>query len=260
MAEKINKNKNRSVDDAGIRLAPPPIDNAAYHVMPTVMQQYVIEPTIVTKETPDSDSARIVSTIDDFQPKREEVNKKWKRGKRAKNMTSGVIALVASVLVLLPYILGVIGTQVDVPFVLVPDKFNVIRNLVSAFEQTANLGWKGEEVGAIWVGMVPSLILTIGILCVIINVIKACFAIFGAVKPIKFVKSAVIYALCLISILVASLVGANAIGIERIDFVEDFIVGYAQSELFTLVVSGAAYLVLCLVGAIINRDKCGYLK
>ena len=49
MAEKINKNKNRSVDDAGIRLAPSPIDNAAYHVMPTVMQQYVIEPTIVTK-------------------------------------------------------------------------------------------------------------------------------------------------------------------------------------------------------------------
>ncbi len=260
MAEKINKNKNRSVDDAGIRLAPSPIDNAAYHVMPTVMQQYVIEPTIVTKETPDSDSARIVSTQDDFQPKREEVNKKWKRGKRAKNMASGVIALVASALVLLPYILGVIGAQVDAPFVLVPDKFNVIRNLISAFEQTAALGWKGEEVGAIWINTIPSLILTIGILCVLINVIKSCFAIFGAVKPIKFVKGAVIYALCLIAIFVASLVGASAIGIERIDFVADFIFGFAQSELFTLVVSGAAYLVLCVVGAIINRDKCGYLK
>ena len=82
----------------------------------------------------------------------------------------------------------------------------------------------------------------------LINVIKSCFAIFGAVKPIKFVRGAVIYALCLIAILVASLVG------------EDFIFGYAQSELFTLVVSGAAYFVLCLVSAIINRDKCGYLK
>ena len=250
MAEKINKNKNRSVDDAGIRLAPSPIDNAAYHVMPTVMQQYVIEPTIVTKETLDSDSARIVSTQDDFQPKREEVNKKWKRGKRAKNMASGVIALVASV----------IGAQVDAPLVLVPDKFNVIRNLISAFEQTAALGWQGEEVGAIWISTIPSLILTIGILCVLINVIKACFAIFGAVKPVKFVNGAVIYALCLIAIFVASLVGASAIGIERIDFVADFISGYAQSELFTLVVSGAAYLVLCVVGAIVNRDKCGYLK
>ena len=94
----------------------------------------------------------------------------------------------------------------------------------------------------------------------LINVIKSCFAIFGAVKPIKFVRGAVIYALCLIAILVASLVGASAIGIGRIDFVEDFIFGYAQSELFTLVVSGAAYFVLCLVSAIINRDKCGYLK
>lgn len=105
MADKFNKNKNRSVDDAGIRLAPPPINNAAYHVMPTVMQEYVIEPTIVNKETPDSDSRRIVSTVDDVQPKREEVNKKWKRGKRAKNMASGIIALVASVAVLLPYVL-----------------------------------------------------------------------------------------------------------------------------------------------------------
>lgn len=105
MADKFNKNKNRSVDDAGIRLAPPPINNAAYHVMPTVMQEYVIEPTIVNKETPDSDSRRIGSTVDDVQPKREEVNKKWKRGKRAKNMASGIIALVASVAVLLPYVL-----------------------------------------------------------------------------------------------------------------------------------------------------------
>lgn len=111
MADKFNKNKNRSVDDAGIRLAPPPINNAAYHVMPTVMQEYVIEPTIVNKETPDSDSRRIVSTVDDVQPKREEVNKKWKRGKRAKNMASGIIALVASVAVLLPYVFAAVGAK-----------------------------------------------------------------------------------------------------------------------------------------------------
>ena len=237
MADKINKNRNRSVDDAGIRLAPSPINNAAYHVMPTVMQEYVIEPTIVNKETPDSDSRRIVSTVDDVQPKREEVNKKWKRGKRAKNMASGIIALVASVAVLLPYILGAVGTSLDMPFKLVPDKFNVVSNLIYAFKTTAQLGWSGEEVGAIWVGMVPSLILTIGILCVLINAIKSVLAIF-----------------------VASLAGASAIGIEQIDFINDFIHGYANSELFTLVVFGVAYVLLCIVSAIINRDKCGYLR
>lgn len=260
MADKINKNRNRSVDDAGIRLAPSPINNAAYHVMPTVMQEYVIEPTIVNKETPDSDSRRIVSTVDDVHPKREEVNKKWKRGKRAKNMASGIIALVASVAVLLPYILGAVGTSLDMPFKLVPDKFNVVSNLIYAFKTTAQLGWSGEEVGAIWVGMVPSLILTIGILCVLINAIKSLFAIFGAVKPVKFVSGAIINLLCVLAIFVASLAGASAIGIEQIDFINDFIHGYANSELFTLVVFGVAYVLLCIVSAIINRDKCGYLR
>ena len=80
MADKFNKNKNRSVDDAGIRLAPPPINNAAYHVMPTVMQEYVIEPTIVNKETPDSDSRRIVSTVDDVH---QSAKRSTKSGKEA---------------------------------------------------------------------------------------------------------------------------------------------------------------------------------
>lgn len=260
MADKFNKNKNRSVDDAGIRLAPPPINNAAYHVMPTVMQEYVIEPTIVNKETPDSDSRRIVSTVDDVQPKREEVNKKWKRGKRAKNMASGIIALVASVAVLLPYVFAAVGASFNAPFKMVFDKFNVVSNLVSAFKNTAQLGWSGSEVGAIWVSAVPSLILTIGILCVLINAIKSCFAIFGAVKPVKFARGAIVNLLCVLAIFVASLAGASAIGIEQIDLINDFIHGYASSELFTLVVFGAAYVVLCTVSAIINRDKCGYLK
>lgn len=260
MADKFNKNRNRSVDEAGIRLAPSPIDRAAYHVMPTVMQEYVIEPTIVNKETPDSDSRRIVSTQDDVQPKREEVNKKWKRSKRAKNMASGIIALITSVGVLLPYILGIVGTTISAPFKLVPDKYNVVVNWIEAFKQTAALGWKGEGIGAIWTNMVPSMIFTIGILCVLINTIKSLFAIFGAVKPVKFVGGAMINLLCVLAIFVASLVGASQIGIEKMDFINDFIHGYNVNDLFTPMVFGAAYALVCVVCAIINRDKCGYLR
>lgn len=153
-----------------------------------------------------------------------------------------------------------VGASFNAPFKMVFDKFNVVSNLVSAFKNTAQLGWSGSEVGAIWVSAVPSLILTIGILCVLINVIKSCFAIFGAVKPVKFARGAIVNLLCVLAIFVASLAGASAIGIEQIDFINDFIHGYASSELFTLVVFGAAYVVLCTVSAIINRDKCGYLK
>ena len=258
MADKFNKNRNRSVDDAGIRLAPSPIDNAAYHVMPTVMQEYVIEPTIVNKETPDT--RRVVSTVDDVQPKREEVNKKWKRGKRAKNMASGAIALIASAGGLLPYILGAIGTSANAPFTLVPDQFNIVANLISAFKRTAELGWSGSEVGAIWTSTVPTLILTIGVLCVLINVVKSVFAIFCAIKPVRFTTCAIVNLLCVVAVFIATLAGANAIGIAQIDFMKDFIHGYATSEYFTLLVFGAAYLLLCMVSAIVNRDKCGYLK
>ncbi len=261
MADKFNRNRNRMVDDAGVRLAPSPIAKVDYHVMPTVMQEYVIEPTLVNKEeTPDSDSKIITSTIDDAQPKREEITKKWKRGKRAKNIASGIIALIASVAVLMPYVLGVAGVNVNAPIVVTFDKYGAIAKLVYAFKQTAALGWSGDEVNAIWVSMVPSLILTIGILFVLINAIKSVFAIFGAVKPVRFVGCAMVNLLCVLAILVANLSGASVIGIEQIDFMQDFIHGYASSELFTLVVLGVAYALLCMIGAIINRDKCGYLK
>ena len=47
MAENDVRNRNnRHVDDAGIRLAPPPMHSAAYHVMPSVVQEYVIQPHI----------------------------------------------------------------------------------------------------------------------------------------------------------------------------------------------------------------------
>lgn len=68
---KNNKPRIKGVDDAGIRLAPPPAPNSGYHVMPTVMQEFVIEPHIVTEErSQEGDSARAQSTANDFQPKR----------------------------------------------------------------------------------------------------------------------------------------------------------------------------------------------
>ena len=175
-------------------------------------------------------------------------------------MASGAIALIASAGVLLPYILGAIGTSANAPFTLVPDQFNIVANLISAFKRTAELGWSGSEVGAIWTSTVPTLILTIGVLCVLINVVKSVFAIFCAIKPVRFTTCAIVNLLCVVAVFIAALAGANAIGIAQIDFMKDFIHGYATSEYFTLLVFGAAYLLLCMVSAIVNRDKCGYLK
>lgn len=256
-----NKPRIKGVDDAGIRLAPSPAPDSGYHVMPTVMQEFVIEPHLVTKEAQqDGESVRAQSTANDFQPKKEDANKKWKRGKRAKNMTAGIIAFLASVAVLLPYILSAVKADAKLPFVLVSDKFNIVGHFIDAFKKAAELGWKGKEVGSIWIGMIPDIVVTIGILSVLINVIKSVFAIFGAVKPIKYNIGATVNLVCVLVIFITALVGANGLGIEKIDFMQDFIHGYRTSYLFTMLVFGAGYVLVCGICSLINRDKYGYLK
>lgn len=258
-----NKSKIRGVDDAGIRLAPAPTHNSGYHVMPSITQEFVIQPKLVGVDKGSSEAentAPKISTANDFQPKKEEANKKWKRGKRAKNMIVGTIMFIVSVVVLLPYILGAIGQSVKFPIVISFERFNVVGNIVSAFKDAAALGWKGDGVLTIWLWTIPDLILTIGILSVVINAIKSIIALFGAVKPIKYIGGAIANMLCVCAIFVASLVGAGAIGIAKIDFMQDFIHGYGTNETFTMVVFGAGYLLVSVLVSLINRDKCGYLK
>lgn len=54
--------------------------------------------------------------------------------------------------------------------------------------------------------------------------------------------------------------GAPSIGVDKIDFMADFIHGFKTSELFTLLTFAAGYVIVCKLIALINRDKCGYLK
>ena len=104
------------------------------------------------------------------------------------------------------------------------------------------------------------MILTIGILAVLINAIKSLFALFGAIKPAKYGWGAFVNLVCVLAIFVAALVGAPAIGIDKIDFMADFIHGFKASELFTLMTFGAGYTIICALLALVNRDKFGYLK
>lgn len=261
MANQTRRNRNRDLADASVRLAPSPIANASYHMMPPVVQQYVIEPTIVNKE-PEGLEAESVSesTKSDYQPKSEDAGNQWKRQKRAKNMISGAIALIASIVLLLPYIFGYTGTQASLPIIIVFDKFNTLSILLDGIKGLAELNWITAEAGAVWKALVPQLILTIGILAVLINVIKAVFALLISRKHIKYTTGAIVNLLCVCAILLASLVGAPSVGIDKVDFVADVIKGYATSELFTLVAFAIGYTIMCAICTYINRDKCGYLK
>ncbi len=260
MADNKNKNRNRAVDDAGIRLAPTPIRTSDYHVLPSVRQEFVIAPHIEAQKTPQEEARAEISTSKDFQPRKKDISKKWKRSKRGRNIALGLLMLLLTAFVALPYVLGAASQHPELPFKYVPERFNAIYNLIEAFKATAQLGWKGELVNAIWIGAVPDLILAVGILCLAINLVKSIVGMFIVTKPVRYVPCAVVYCCSVLAILVASLVGAPEIGVARVDIVSDVILSYATSELFSMLVLGVGYLLVSAIINLFNADNSGYIR
>lgn len=255
-----NRNKNRHVDESGIRLAPTPMKNASYNVLPSIKQEFVLQPRIEIEEQ-ESEDTRHATTEGDFQPKTEDKSKKWKRRKRTKNAVIGSLMLFFTLIMVLPYILGAaeVWTE-EFPFRFVPKNFGALYNIVEAFKFTAQHDWTGVEVVAEWVQTIPSIVLFVGIVCLATNLIKSIFAMFFAVNPVKYIADSVIYLLCVLAMFIASLVGAEVIGIEKIDFVQDFIKGYQTSEMFSLVLFAIGYFIVSLICTLVNSEKYGYIE
>lgn len=265
MASPKKQVNNRNVDEAGIRLAPTPIQNANYHVMPTVMQEFVIEPRIETNGNSGvqdgSSQAVDINTSNDFQPRKQDISKKSTRRKRSKNIIIGSIMLALTVVVVLPFILGAAGVWLDkMPFVYVPRQYGALYRIVEAIKVSFRFGWKGGVVGQAWLSCVPSIVLLVGILALAVNLLKSAIALFGSVKPINYVAGATIYLLSVLVDFVIAIVGFSLIGVEKMDFMQDFIHGFRTNEFFSLLVFSVAYFVISFVCTWADSDKYGYLK
>ncbi|MBQ3754700.1 MAG: hypothetical protein II867_00870 [Clostridia bacterium] len=258
MADEKIKNKNRLVDSNGIRLAPTPIRNSDYHVLPSVRQEFVLEPSLQIDE-PRDEISHEVSTTNDFQPKVKDKNKKWKRQKRGKNIVFGAIMIVFTVIVVLPYILAAIGQEVSLPIKYVPTELNAIGNVIDAFKVSAENGWASGAVKEIWLDAVPSLVLCFGLLFLVFNAIKSLCALLGAVRPVKYIANAIVYLVCVLTVLVIYLMGVNLFSVAQIDFMDDFLRAYSTSELFALVVLAIANVIVSMICTLINKDKLGYI-
>ena len=258
MADERNKNKNRNVDDAGIRLAPTPIRNSDYHVLPSIRQEFVIEPTMQIDE-PKDEMPTEYSTVDDFQPKVKDKSKRWKRTKRGKNIVFGVIMLIATMCVFLPFILAATGTTVKLPLKFVPEKLNAIGVVVDAIRTSIAKGWTSQEAKSAWLTSVPSLVLILGLVFIAFNLFKSICALLGAVKPVKYVFNSLTYLICVFAVLVLYLIGVNAIGVEPINFVRDFFKGFRTSELFAMIVLAVGNLIIAIICTYANKDRLGYI-
>lgn len=253
--------KNPSVDKSGIRLAPAPMNGAAPKTMPGLRQEFVIVPRLETPSPTSSGNRAEVSTSGDYQPKSRDLSKLRARRMRSRNFGVGLAMAVTSLLVLLPFVLAVCGVKVDfLPFRFVPSEYNVIQGWIDAFSETAALGWTGEQVAEVWKCMVPEMLLTVGILAILVNLVKAVTGLCFSITPRRYTLGAVIYLLSVCAVFIAALVGAEDIGVAQIDFMQDFIHGYATSEFFTFFVTAGANLVAAAVCSLVTPQRTGYTR
>lgn len=253
--------KNLSVDESGIRLAPSPMNGAAPKTMPGLRQEFVIVPRLEMPAPSSAEGKAAVSTSADYQPKSRDLSKLRTRRMRGRNFGVGLTMAAASVLVLLPFIFAACGVRTEfLPFRFVPREYDVITNWINAFSETAALGWTGEQVGEVWKLMVPEILLTAGIVAILVNLVKAVTGLCFSVKPRRYTLGAVVYLLSVCAVFIAALVGAEDVGVAQIDFMQDFIHGYATSEFFTFFVTAGVNLVAAVICSLVTPQRTGYTR
>ena len=258
MTDEKQNNIRRPEDE--IRRAPAPLNPAAPKTVQGFRQEFVIVPRLEMPEAPGEKKAP-VSTSSDYQPKSRDLSKLRARRMRGRNFGVGLVMALASVLVLLPFVFAVCGVSVGfLPFRFVPQEYNVLQGWIDAFNETASLGWTGEQVGAIWANMVPEMLLTVGLVAVVINLVKAVTGLCFALRPRRYTTGAVIFLLSVCAVFIAALVGAEDIGVAQIDFMQDFIHGYAASEFFTFFVLAGINLVAALACSLVTPQRTGYTR
>lgn len=244
----MEKPKAKKVDEMGIRLAPAPMRGGDVNQLPSVRQDFVLRPSLEIDDP--QNPVQEYSTVDDFQPKAKDVGKTWKRRKRGKNFICGLLMLIAEAVVALPYLFAIFGVKTDfLPFAYVLDKYNAIGHIINYATNGGNL-----------LMLIPDFILCVGLLFVLCNIFKAIFGIFGAVKVKKYTACSVAYFIFVAVLFVIALVGADSIGVGKIDFMQDVIHGWKTSEWFTLFATAVFGIIVSVICSVINPDKSGYTR
>lgn len=250
--------KNR-VDDMGIRKAPVPLYGNSVKQLPAVRQDFVLHPSLEI-DSQDPESLVEPSTAKDYQPKIKDVSKRWKRTKRTKNFFSGLIMLLATAVTLLPFIFAYFQIKVDfLPIAYVPEKYNVISNIIWAIQGEAGTVWEaGFQEN--WKLVIPDFILAVGIIFALFNLVKALICMCGTIKVRRFTFCSLMFIGTVLIVLVMNVIGFGSLGIEKMDFMKDFIKGWQTNELVALLMAGAVGFIGSLLVKLINSEKYGYLR
>lgn len=177
-----------------------------------------------------------------------------RKKKRKKNLAAGIIMLISSLVVLLPFVFAV--NAIRGSFTAFYNIFgglsffgslDVFDNLVLFFANTS-------QASMIWKSTIPSFIIAIGLLFVVLNMVVALIGIFGGVKGRKYVVSSLITFFMFLLIAILSLIGVDAIGLAKVGF-QDVIANWKQSQLVALLILGLINVVCALVCAVFTPKK-----
>jgi hypothetical protein len=82
----------------------------------------------------------------------------------------------------------------------------------------------------------------------------------GAIKVRRFSLCSLIYIIFLLIVLAFHLIGWEAAGFEKWDFMTDVINGWQSNEIVGLLITGGVGLVFSLIVKLISHEKYGYLR
>ncbi|MBO5654691.1 MAG: hypothetical protein J6S32_01505 [Clostridia bacterium] len=245
--------KNK-VDESGIRKAPVPLYSSSVKQLPHVRQDFVLCPSLQSAGESAENLAE-PSTAKDFQPKIKDVSKRWKHNRRLRNFFAGLLMLLATAVALLPFILSSVnelGANDTFKFMFVPSTRNTFMNIYNAFAGGAT----GAKVSA----AIPDLIIAVGILALVCNLVKSIASMCGAIKVRRFSLCSLIYIIFLLIVLAFHLIGWEAAGFKKWDFMTDVINGWQSNEIVGLLITGGVGLVFSLIVKLISHEKYGYLR
>ena len=111
-----------------------------------------------------------------------------------------------------------------------------------------------------WADVVPDFIIAVGIMFLLYNLLKSIISMCGAIKVRRYALSSSIYVITLLVVLMFHLIGWEAIGFKKMDFMEDVIGSWQQNEIVGLLITGLIEWVCSLLVKIFNYEKYGYLR
>jgi len=210
--------------------------------LPAIIQPITLNATI------NVNGASFTANAAGIVPK--ELPKEEKKSRRIKNLIAGFVMLLISATMFLPFIFSldsISGSLADL-FAAMPalDFSGPLNALQNVIVFATNI----SEIGNIWMSSIHAIVIALGLLFVVFNVIKALIGILVGVKGRKYIINALVTAAFFAIIIVLQIIGVDAIGLNKINFLSDIVFNWKYSQSFVLIMLAVLNIIAACICAL----------